>query len=138
MAVARRADQYGPWPASGEIDIAEVYSVLPDRAIPALHYVSDVFNPNTWNPYCFLDPSEFHTYVAEWTPASIRISFDGQLCLEDTITNGGGLTAPQPFDKPFFMVLTQALGAAGGTNPFDPNVTPLPATMQVDYVRVWE
>jgi hypothetical protein len=45
------------------------------------------------------------------------------------------LVKPQPFDQPFFVALTQALGQNG--NAFDPNTTPLPATTQVDHVRVW-
>jgi hypothetical protein len=45
------------------------------------------------------------------------------------------LVKPQPFDQPFFINLTQALGI--GANLFDPATTPLPATTQVDYVRVW-
>ena len=60
------------------------------------------------------------------------------MCLEDTITPAAPLEAPQPFDHPFFVTLTQALGGPGGTNPFNSDITPLPATMQVDYVRVWK
>ena len=30
--------RFGSWPASGEIDIAEFYSLYPDRAIPYIHY----------------------------------------------------------------------------------------------------
>ena len=40
-----------------------------------------------------------------------------------------------PFDQPFIMSLTQALGI--DSNAFDPNTTPLPATTQIDWVRVW-
>lgn len=43
---------------------------------------------------------------------------------------------PATFDQPFFMILTQALGI--GTNAFDPATTPLPATTQVDWARVWK
>ena len=39
-------------------------------------------------------------------------------------------------DQPFIVSLTQALGV--GTNAFDPSTTPLPATTQIDYVRVWK
>jgi hypothetical protein len=46
------------------------------------------------------------------------------------------LTSPQPFDKPFFIALTQALGLY--TNNYTPGVTQLPATTLVDYVRAWK
>jgi hypothetical protein len=36
---------------------------------------------------------------------------------------------------PFFLVLTQGFGS-GGDAPY--SGTPLPATTQVDYVRVWK
>ena len=60
----------------------------------------------------------FHTYAVEWTTTSIKIIYDGRTCL------------------PFSIALTQALGV--GTNEFDPGSTPLPATTQLDYVRVWK
>jgi hypothetical protein len=43
---------------------------------------------------------------------------------------------PQPFDSPFIVALTEYLGV--GTNAFQPGTTPLPASTQVDYVRVWK
>jgi hypothetical protein len=45
-------------------------------------------------------------------------------------------TQPEPFNQPFFINLTQALGI--GTNNFIPGVTPLPATTEIQYVRVWQ
>lgn len=126
---------YGLRPNSGEIDIAEFYSVYPDRAIPYLHYTQDSYDPTVTNNYCMIkDPTAFHTYVAEWTTTTITITYDGVTCLRHTIDPGGDLQAPQPFDQPFFVALTQALGV--GTNAYSA-ATPLPATMQVDYVHVW-
>ena len=132
-----QASPYGAWPASGEIDIAEVYSVLPDRAIPALHYNVQGFNPNTWNPFCYLDPAEFHDYLLEWTTSSIRISFDGAVCLEDSITPAGGLWRPRRSTTTSSSPSPRRWVGWGRTSIL-PGVTPLPATMEVDYVRVWE
>jgi hypothetical protein len=47
------------------------------------------------------------------------------------------LSKPAPFDQPFIIALTQSLGVATTANQPDA-ATPLPATMQVDYVRVWK
>jgi hypothetical protein len=44
--------------------------------------------------------------------------------------------APEPFDQPFFLAFTSALGI--GNNRFVPGTTPLPATMHIDWVRVWQ
>jgi hypothetical protein len=46
------------------------------------------------------------------------------------------VSSAAPFDQPFFIALTQALGV--GTNALDPSSTPLPATTSIDYVRVWK
>ncbi len=123
--------KYGAWPASGEIDIAEFYSQYPDRAIPYLHYNSAPGDRTVTNNYCKInDVSAFHSYVAEWTPTAITIKYDGRTCLSHRLSNGG-----RPFDQPFIIALTQALGQ--GTNAVTGS-TPLPATTAVDYVRVWK
>ncbi len=128
--------KYGAWPRSGEIDIAEIYHQYPDRAIPFIHYAPGAYDPNVTNNYCMIDISQFHSYVAEWTTKSIKITIDGKTCLEDLWTPAAPLKKPQPFDHPYMIALTQAFGL--GTNSYIPNVTPLPAVTQVDYVRVWK
>jgi len=136
---------------SGEIDIAEEYSQYPDRAIPYLHYHPATAptvisaDPNGDNAvgenlptddYCYVDDVHaFHTYTAIWTLSYIQILFDGQNCMTDYFTPAAPLIAPAPFNVPFFINLTQALGI--GTNKFQPGVTPLPASTVVDWVRVW-
>lgn len=128
--------KYGMWPASGEIDVAEAYSLYPDRSIPYVHYrQADPTDTSVTNWFCKLDPSQFQTYVAEWTPTKIKVTNAGTTCLEHVIKPAEPFAAPAPFDQPFNVLLTQALGI--GSNAFNPATTPLPATMQVDWVRVW-
>jgi len=127
--------KYGSFPASGEIDIAEFYTQYPDRVIPYVHYNDGGADPNVTNNYCMMsDPEQFHTYLLEWTPQSLLIKFDGQTCVND-VWNPVGLTRPAPFDQPFYLNLTQALGIS--TNAMTAE-TPFPATTQIDYVRVWK
>jgi beta-glucanase (GH16 family) len=130
--------RYGDYPASGEIDIAEMFSQYPDRAIPYVHYNPLLLvDPLATNTLCLISNlAAFHTYTVEWTENSITISYDGQLCLADYWIPADPQSKPQPFDQPFFIALTQALGV--GTNEFDPATTPLPATTEVDYVRAWK
>jgi beta-glucanase (GH16 family) len=127
---------YGSWPTSGEIDIAESYSQYPDRVIPYIHYTSSAPDPNVTNNNCLITASAFHSYVLEWTTTQLTVSYDGTTCLVDNWTPAAPLVAPQPFNQPFFIALTQALGT--GTNSFDPATTPLPATTRIDYVRAWK
>ncbi|MGN6608611.1 MAG: glycoside hydrolase family 16 protein [Jatrophihabitans sp.] len=126
--------KYGSWPASGEIDVAETYSQYPNLAVPYIHYNSLLGDPNATNTNCTIDAGQFHTYTLVWTTQTLTVSIDGQTCVSDN-WNPFLLAKPAPFDQPFMVLLTQALGI--GTNAFDPATTPLPATTQVDYVRVW-
>jgi beta-glucanase (GH16 family) len=127
--------QTGSWPYSGEIDIAEVFGLHPDRAIPFIHYDNGFDSSNT-NNYCMIDDiSQYHTYALDWTPASLRISYDGTVCIDDHWMPFLPPYGRHPFDAPFYLILTQALGVAPNT--FDPATTPLPASTVVDYVRVW-
>jgi beta-glucanase (GH16 family) len=130
------ANRYGAWPKSGEIDIAEEYSLYPDRVIPFVHYLPAAPDPADTNNTCRLpDVYDFHTYALEWTSATMTITIDGTTCVQDTWHPAAPLVSPQPFDQPFFINLTQALGIQ--SNAFKPSVTHLPATTQIDYVRVW-
>ncbi|MDT4892553.1 MAG: hypothetical protein QOE97_1588 [Pseudonocardiales bacterium] len=135
--------KYGPiWPMSGEIDIAEEYSKYPDRVIPTAHYLVDPLsinaknNTNTYTNYqCLVsNVAAFHDYVVEWTPNTLKFVYDGSTCLVDNyraLLQSGA----RPFDQPFMMAMTQALGI--GDNSPNAN-TPLPATTEIDYVRVWK
>jgi beta-glucanase (GH16 family) len=135
------------WPAnslltglSGEIDIAEYYSNYSDRVIPYLHYLLNPVTVNlttntnvyTNNYYMISDASAFHEYAVEWNSTTIKIVFDGQTCLVDNLLTYGA----SPFNQPFFLNLTQALGITN--NAFDPANTPLPATTQVDWVHIYK
>ena len=129
--------KYGPWPASGEIDIAEWYSQHYDRVIPYIHYNPWLgYDPNVTNNYCLVDRAwDYHTYVLEWTTQTLTISYDGQVCIVDSWNPMWPQVKPQPFDHPFMIALTAALGST--TNTVDAS-TPLPATTEVDYVRAWK
>jgi beta-glucanase (GH16 family) len=135
--------KYGKWPASGEVDFAEFYSQYPTLDIPYIHYD---YNTATVDPKthtntvtadsCKITLSQYNDYAVVWTPGSFTITVNGNTCLIDNYVADGGLTAPEPFNQPFFIALTQALGV--DTNAFNPATTPLPATTSIQYVRVWK
>ena len=120
------------WPAAGEIDIAETYSQYPTLAIPFLHYTfNDNLGPkpgvNTaWN--CTAKRGVWTTYAWEWTATRLQIFVNGRSCLVNT-------SGDPAFQRKYIVALTQLIGV--GENSYVAS-TPLPATMYVDYVRVWE
>ena len=119
------------WPLNGEIDIAETYSNYANLAVPFLHYTaSDNGGPGpglntSWS--CTGARGVYNTYTLEWTPSRLEIFVNGKSCLVNT-------SGDPAFQKSYILNLTQALGS--GTNPLVA-ATQLPATMSVDYVRVW-
>jgi beta-glucanase (GH16 family) len=120
------------WPFNGEIDIAEDYSVYPDLGIPFLHYgQTDNGGPipgtnTSWS--CAAPRGVYNTYTLEWTATQLVVSINGQTCLVNT-------SGDSAFRKHYILDLTQALGTGADVRTAS---TPLPATMNVDYVHVWK
>ena len=67
----------------------------------------------------------WHVYAVNWQPGSLKYYYDGVLV--DTITKGVST-------KPMMMLLDNTTAPQGNVG--GPVV--VPATMQVDYVRVWQ
>lgn len=134
--------KYGPWPGSGEIDLAEFYSQYPTLDVPYLHYRYDpltanpVTNTNEVTSYsCVIDPAQWNTYTLDWQPGTLTVSYNGNTCLVDHYQASNSTDPAAPFNQPFYLLLTQAVGM--GTNA--PNsLTTFPATLDIDYVRVWK
>lgn len=124
---------YGKWPHSGEIDVAEHWSGHGDKVFPSLHY-SGRTTTDSATTCTVADATQFHTYRLEWSPEIMRFYYDDVLCFERAWTPAAPLVAPQPFDKPFFLVLSNGHG-----DPFYPISPTLPAQgdMTVDWVRVY-
>jgi beta-glucanase (GH16 family) len=117
-------------PGRGEIDIAEVYGTYSDRAIPYIHHPLSYLDNSDTNNFCMIQNiADWNTYVVEWTAESIKIIYNGQVCLTNTM-------GASNFNKDYMVALTQGLGWPG--NDFQPGITPLPAQTIVDYVRVYK
>ena len=126
---------YGRWPASGEVDIAEWFSGLSANVFPSVHYAGE--NTSLSSGYnCKMPTSStaFHTYAVEWTPSIMRFYYDGNLCYSHSWTPTG-MSGPQPFDKPFYVVLTQVWGLGWNTRAAG---MPDTSTLVVDWVKAWE
>jgi beta-glucanase (GH16 family) len=127
---------YGAWPASGEIDVAEWFSNDPTLVLPSLHYNGrDASLDSGWG--CRVtDPWNYHTYTLDWEPTGISVAIDGTTCFSRVAEPDSPLMWPQPFDKPFSMILNMGVGPGSGSNAVT-SATPLPATYVVDYAKAW-
>ena len=132
----QNASTYGStWPSSGEIDFGEFYSDFPTFDVPYVHYVEASSDPEVTGD-CVINPVGFNTYGVDWQPGSIAIYLNGVQCLVDHPDPASPLVSPEPFDQPFFLVLTQAIGF-GSNTPLD-GVTQFPSTTLVDWARAWQ
>jgi len=124
---------YGPWPASGEIDIMEARGRLPRIVAGTLHYGKDWQSKVTdEHPYELPEGAidSFHDYGLEWTAESIRWLVDGHCYAESALRPG------MPFDKPFYLVLNLAVG--GFYDPVPVDDSRLPAVMTVAGIWLYQ
>jgi len=131
------------WAAIGEIDIVEAVNLDGtggNEIFGTIHYGGEFpANQSTETRYTpSVDITEdFHTYALEWDADEIRWYFDGQLyAMENSwFSLADDQPYPAPFNQPFHVLLNVAVG---GNFPGSPNgTTPFPATMEVDWVRVY-
>lgn len=132
---------YGTWAASGEIDIVEARnpgSTGGNTIYGTLHYGGqaprNVFSGEQYAVATDVT-ADFHDYALEWDTAEIRWYVDGILFAVRNTWSTTAAPFPAPFDKPFYILLNVAVG---GNFPGPPTSgTVFPATMEVDYVRVY-
>lgn len=130
--------EYGGWPESGEIDIMEHVGYEPDSIYTTVH--TEAFNHSigtevgkaTYVPDC---EEAFYVYAIEWSEDKIDFFIDDELVFTFNNTEGG--SAEWPFDKRFHLILNVAVGGDwGGLHGVDDST--FPATMKVDYVRIYQ
>ncbi|MGG1634410.1 glycoside hydrolase family 16 protein [Paenibacillus sp. NRS-1760] len=125
---------YGPWPASGEIDIMEAKGRLPRQVSGTLHYGKDWDHKVTDEFSYQLEQgtiNEFRDYSLEWDAGSIRWLVDGHCFAERPMEPG-----IMPFDEPFYLVLNLAVG--GWYDNVAVDETALPAVMTVSNIWLYQ
>lgn len=127
------------WPKCGEIDIMEEVGANANNTSSSLH--TEAYNhvkktQQTAERFTEGTEDDFHVYRLEWTANYIKTYVDGKELLSfenDGINN----ISTWPFNKPFYVILNLAWGGDwGGYKGVDESA--LPATMEVDYVRVYQ
>jgi beta-glucanase (GH16 family) len=124
----------GDWPLAGELDIMEYVGRNPGRVFSTVHTAAGHGGNGVGGTVGVPDAcSAFHRYQMRWTKDDVVFGVDGFDHLRYPRLAGGAST--WPFDAPQFLILNVAVGGDLG-GPVDEDA--LPATMEVDYVRVWQ
>jgi beta-glucanase (GH16 family) len=111
------ADGTGVWPTTGEIDVVEGL-----RGSTCWHFISP--GGSTFRCHQVANSAGgWHTYAADWEPGGITYYYDGARVGQIT----RGVTS-----APMYLILYQQIDPTYGGK-----VT-TPATMRIDYVRVWQ
>jgi len=131
-------DQVG-WPTCGEIDVMEFRGQAPGVAIGSLHgpgySAGNSISSTLTLPEGQGFDQGFHVFGIEWDEGLITWNVDGRV-----YHSVGRADLPAGaawvFDQPFYVILNLAVG---GNFVGPPNAaTQFPATMLVDWVRVYE
>lgn len=128
----------GPdWPEGGEIDIWETFN-NDGRIKNSIHagnphwQLGRYINP-TSTPFC----RDYHVYGMIWRQNSIKYTLDGVVRNEYTSADANG--KPWPFDTyDQRLIIDLQYGGPGRPNAGDYDVSELPDSMLIDYVRVYQ
>lgn len=136
---------YGAWAASGEIDILETKGRLPRSVFGTIHY-GGISPQKTLQEYHHQLPedesiSDFHIYELEWSPGCLSWKVDGTkyASVSKWSSFTPGITYPQPFDQPFYLLVNLAVGGwfdQEAQGDIDENA--LPAEFLIDYIKVYQ
>ena len=129
---------HGDWPANGELDIMEHIGRNPGRVMSTIHTPAGSGAHGVGASVTVPDScGAFHRYQMLWTERDITFGIDGvnNLTYPRLDVGSAGAERAWPFDKPQFLLLNIAIGGDLG-GPVDDAI--FPATMEVDYVRVWQ
>ena len=134
-------DVYGSWAASGEIDVMEAVNIGAsggNTIYGTIHY-GGMAPDNLFAGDEYLVASDaatdFHDYALEWDMTEMRWYVDDVLYGTQNFWSTVSASFPAPFDQSFYILLNVAVG---GNFPGAPDSsTVFPATMEVDYVRVY-
>lgn len=131
------------WPAGGEVDIAEAYRgyLLANGA-----WASRRDGEAKWDAKRVRISrlggddwaEEFHTWRMDWDENRITLSVDDRVLNRINVKrarNPRDVLPRYPFRHPHQLFLSLAIG---GTNGGDPEKTSFPASLEIDYVRIYQ
>jgi beta-glucanase (GH16 family) len=128
------------WPQCGEIDVMEYVSKNPDQVLQTIHSVANNHSNGTQISTDFIAlptiEEEFHIYGLLWKEDQLQFYIDSPDNITLTIDRPEDYNNENwPFMKEYYFILNIAVGGNLGGEVDD---LIFPATMEVDYVRVYE
>ena len=131
------------WPTTGEMDITEIHSNVPDETTAAINY-STYFAPNACcgNHNYVVDKlnlgsdvsQDYHLYALAWLPDSISYFADNKLVYKISRKDFEALPGYWSFDKKFFIILNNAVSEnfSGSSANLESS------SMSIDWVRSYQ
>ncbi len=148
-------NKFGPWAASGEIDILEAVNLgvayekcpggMENTILGTLHFggqwPENALNSSEMHVSDVLDG--FHTFGIIWAPGVIEWTYDGEVFARKEAASWWSVNSADPlapFNQPFHLIVNLAIGGGlaeerglGGVDE-----SGFPKTLEVDWVRVWQ
>jgi hypothetical protein len=130
------------WPTTGEMDITEIHSNIPNETTAAINY-STTGIPNDSRSHNYVvrelnlgsDVSQgYHLYALAWLPDSISYYADGKLVFKVTRAEFESKYGYWSFDKSFFVILNNAVSE----NFSGSSANSQSSTMSIDWVRSYQ
>ena len=131
------------WPTTGEMDITEIHSNVPNETTAAINY-STIYAPNVC---CYnkdyevekLDlgsdvSQDYHLYALAWLPDSISYYADNKLVYKISRKDFEALPGYWSFDKKFFIILNNAVSESFSGS----SANLQSSTMSIDWVRSYQ
>jgi beta-glucanase (GH16 family) len=125
-----------PWPDCGEIDVMENKGSQPTITSSAVHGPGYSGNTPLAHTQIFAHGTitNFHIYAVEWDSTHVQFFVDGVPHYAVTREQAEHFGRPI-LGEPFFLIINLAVGGHFDGDPQSDSI--LPATMLVDYVRVY-
>ncbi len=122
------------WPECGEIDIFEQI----DDENASYHTTHGYWTNHDGAGRSVKKPgdmTDWHVYSLEWTPESLTWLVDGNVVEVQRRDHTDTNPYAWPFDKPFYIIINQAVGNGSWAGPYDPAYV---YSTAFDYVRVYK
>lgn len=130
-------NNYGWWPANGEIDIMESLGHQPEKIYGTIHY--GVPHHYHGGDVIIENPNEFHTYSVIWEEQSITWLFDDKVIAKTSkwfSKMENEHEYPAPFNQEFYLIINLAVG--GSFSGYPNKETIFPASFIIDSIKVYQ